>query len=51
MPIFKAFKPFDLGDHLYESNHFRDELSLFLILTFFGFWMDSNSKPLPFFIP
>ena len=35
--FYKAFRPFGFGCHIYESNHFCDELSLFLILTFFDF--------------
>ena len=46
--IFGLFSHFGSGNHIYESNHFRDELPLFLIPTSQATFLESNSKLYPF---
>ena len=46
--IFGLFSLFGIGNHIYESNHSRDELPLFLILTSQAPLLESNSKFIPF---
>ena len=46
--IFGLFSLFGIGNHIYESNHSRDELPLFLILTSQAPLLESNSKLIPF---
>ena len=46
--IFGLFSHFGIGNHIYESNHSRDELPLFLILTSQAPLLESNSKFIPF---
>ena len=47
--IFGLFSHFGTGNHIYESNHFRDELPLLLIPTSQATFLESNSKLYLFF--
>ena len=47
--IFRLFSSFGYGRHIYESNHFHDELPFFLILTSMSLLLQSNSKLFPFY--